>query len=125
MNERAKRAGSTEQAMRDDPAYRRWREERVTRVAAAFARRLRDRLTEREMEEVVRRNGRATSPHTCASHDFVDANMVMDAAMREVCGEDLVGDAASEWAAELWNAAWAAAKAADFRPERLRVDDAS
>ena len=53
--------------------------------------------------EVIDEENR-TAEHTCASHDYLDANMVMDEAFTIIFGRDM--DAASEDDAALWNAAW-------------------
>lgn len=94
-----------------------------TKVAVAFCRLLRIDLTAAEMAEVVSRNEAHDlkgDTNICASHDFCDANMVMDEAMRS-SGVNM------EWGEEgmpeeistLWNAAWSLAKAAGFDPDKV------
>lgn len=85
------------------------------RVARSFSAGLLKRLGKEKMAEVVRRN-KTGAGGTCASHDFCDANMVMDAAMGEH------GYGSGDWPdsayltdhAELWSAAWDLAKENDF-----------
>jgi hypothetical protein len=82
-------------------------------VAAEFAALLREDLSPREFKEMKARNAVQTDANICHSHDFCDANMVMDAALRAV-----LGDAAAytsnlgnedDRVTKLWNAAWAIA----------------
>lgn len=92
-------------------AAKTWDEALAYIIAQAFVAELRSQLTPEEFAQVRRENAEpeyATS-HACASHDVLDANMVMDAAFRDLglstenLGEDTRGTA-------LWNAAWEIAK---------------
>lgn len=60
----------------------------VRKLAIAFATQLRAELSAEDMKEVIRRNAASRDPMVCASHDFTDANMVMDAAFRKAFGRD-------------------------------------
>lgn len=79
-------------------------------VADAFAAVLKDWLTPAEWEEMRERNAAETSPLVCHSHDHCDANMAMDAAIRDLTGitEINVEDPDIN---SLWNDAWTLAKA--------------
>ncbi len=83
----------------------------VTALARAFARGLRRDLTPALLAEIDAANA-AASDDTCASHDYVDANEVMDGAFAAVMGRAFNGDRDDDCA--LWNAAWAEAKATGF-----------
>ncbi len=71
------------------------------RLAREFHRLVRKTLPQ-HLEAIDEEN--RTSEHTCATHDYLDANMVMDEAFTTVLGRDM--DAGSEDDAALWNAAW-------------------
>ena len=89
-----------------------WNEALAYMLAERFAAILRDELGPKTFAEIKRRN--ETDPAyatSCASHDFCDANMVMDAAFRDVLGRGPVMDEEGRDAEEdadiaLWNAAW-------------------
>jgi len=85
----------------------------VSRLAAAFAGKLRDAFTDKEWEEMRSRNAAPVFAGSCASHDFCDANMVMAASFLELLGRDLTwqnddGSHSPESEADftLWNSAW-------------------
>lgn len=61
---------------------------------------------------VRQRNIAETEDGICHSHDFCDANMVMDAAMRALGIDPLPEDedGMPEWVNELWNNSWDIAK---------------
>ena len=62
---------------------------------------------------------------TCATHDYCDANMVMDEAFHKVLGRGmyLIKESATEEQkqadTDLWNAAWTLAKHNQFNPEKI------
>ena len=58
----------------------------VRKLADAFVADLRASLTSAEWHEMRRRNAAETSRTICHSHDFLDANMNMEAAFRQVMG---------------------------------------
>jgi len=94
----------------------------TVKVAIAFSRILRERLTPEEMRQVVERNRAEADRNICHSQDFADANMVMNDAFEEVMdrGFDYGGDEADE---EIWSAAWEMAKTYDFEaPYSLQVN---
>lgn len=85
----------------------------VRLLAECFAETLYLWLTVDEMEQVVERNNGiyADAPGVCATHDFCDANMVMDSAFNEILGRSPFD---SEADADLWSEAWAIAHSRDF-----------
>lgn len=82
------------------------------KLADAFARKLREALCADEFAEMRRRNATEQYENACASHDFIDANVVMDEAHKEVFGRSALdgSDAQQERAQAVWNAAWDIAK---------------
>lgn len=84
------------------------REAQIHAIAEAFADRIHDATTEDEFAEIKRLNATEDYKFACASHDFMDANIEMDAAFCEVMGRD--ADAGSYEDAEVWNRAWDMAK---------------
>lgn len=85
-------------------------------LAQCFAERLRSNLTVAQMDEINWRNAE-DGPHSkvCHSHDHCDANELMGYAWCEMFGSDFpLADAATDADMELWNDAWAIAKAAEF-----------
>jgi hypothetical protein len=84
-------------------------------LALAFAVELRQSFSDYQWHEMRLRNAEIGAG-ACASHDFCDANMVMDAAFTKVMGVPAFeitdeGDTHHpEWHVDIWNAAWAIAK---------------
>lgn len=80
-------------------------------LAEAFVKQLREQLTAEQFAEVVALNGIELNPDVCHSHDFCDANMVMDAAFKAF-GIDPMEygyteeDGMSQEVCGLWNSAW-------------------
>jgi hypothetical protein len=62
--------------------------------------------------EINRRNTTQDGTGACATHDFCDANLLMHEAFVATMGRE--PDSASDADAELWGAAWYAAKASRF-----------
>lgn len=90
----------------------------VETLSDAFIRLMCEELTPHEMDLVRELNREETSRAVCHTHDFCDANMVMDAAVRDLGFEALVdrddyGD--DERFCETWNAAWSRAVGREFR----------
>lgn len=84
----------------------------VEQVAAKFAEILREELTDAQWAKMRAKN--ATGPYQgdcCASHDYCDANMPMEAAFK-ACAIELWDrdDNMRDEAVALWNAAWDHAK---------------
>ena len=71
-------------------------------LAKAFALRLVDEIGRDKVAETNERN-KTYSDSACASHDFCDANMVMDAAFTAVMGREQDG---SDPDMKLWATAW-------------------
>lgn len=86
------------------------------KLAAEFATRMRHALSADEWAEMRRRNAAQTHPAVCHSHDFCDANLVMDAAFKAITGnsigerEEAGNGGMSDAELELWSDAWAIAK---------------
>src|SRR5271169_326214 len=57
-----------------------------------------------EMREVAKRNRAETSEDVCHSHDFCDANMLMDEAWTRFGLDSIDGE--NEFECKLWGAAW-------------------
>lgn len=74
-----------------------------------FSALIREWLTAEELAYVVATN--AVNPHYCATHDYCDPNEAMIQAFVEVMGRDL-DPIADE---DAINAAWSAARAAEFQ----------
>jgi hypothetical protein len=96
----------------------------TARLALEFARKLHAALPTVQMALLVARNADETDPMVCHSHDFCDANMVMDEAMQRVLGratrmpsdaeEGNCTQAESDADTTLWNTAWDQARLAGF-----------
>lgn len=84
-----------------------WRAVQTQILAHLFALRLKQDLGQPRFDDMRERNRDIGEGH-CASHDFVDANMVMNAAFIEVAAREL--DAERDDDVELWNTAWDIAK---------------
>lgn len=96
--------GDTGIAASDD-----WSEIQAHILARAFAANIEADLTASQFAEVKRRNGTALySGGACATHDFCDANMNMQAAYIVTFGVDPLDD--MNGSAPIWNRAWAIAK---------------
>ncbi len=54
--------------------------------------------------EAIDEENRTAAESTCATHDYLDANMLMDEAFTAAFGHDM--DADNEDDAATWNAAW-------------------
>jgi len=81
-------------------------------VAEHFAALIRQCLTESEVERIRELNEAERDMSVCHTHDFCDANMVMDHALESLGvsvwnGTD--GDMYDD-AVDLWNAAWSLAR---------------
>jgi hypothetical protein len=83
-------------------------------LAAEFSRMLRETLSTEEMAEVKARNAVEQSPDVCHSHDFCDANMVMDAAGKKLGLWSADLDINDQSNMTLWNTAWNIAKCRGF-----------
>ena len=92
-------------------------------LADAFSAALRDELHEGIIDTIVERNRTPEYAGCCASHDFCDANMVMDAAIEGILGHGLFEDprlydeedGLTQEGTDLWNAAWDLAKEREFK----------
>ena len=73
-----------------------------------FAGLLKDDLTKAQFAEILRRNKVQMNGGICHSHDFCDANVLMEIAFRAIVGRE--PDVGSDADAALWSAAWRHAK---------------
>lgn len=87
------------------------REAEAARLAAAFSRIVRRDLS-KELPQIVARN-KMYADDICATHDFCDANMLMEEAWLEVVGSEI--DLQSDAEAKLWSDAWSLAKKGEFK----------
>lgn len=78
-------------------------------IAQAFAKELRLVLNDEQWSEMRKRNADNDDENVCASHDFVDANMVMESAFEKVTNRTDF-DADNDADCALWNSAWRIAK---------------
>lgn len=77
-------------------------------LAVEFVERLRNCLTVDEIELIRRRNATPEYSDACATHDFIDANMVMNDAFEKIVGREI--DAENGFECVFWNEAWDIAK---------------
>lgn len=85
-------------------------------LAQEFSKVLGNWLAPSQLREVTLRNSRETNPNICHSHDFCDANMAMDQALKNLGAEAFPAEGGmSDEVVDLWNEAWDIAKANDFR----------
>lgn len=90
----------------------------INELARAFADGMREALSAEQWDAMRARN--ATPEYgggICASHDFVDANEIMDSAFLKVTGREIMAEGAEEIAdadLTLWGLAWGVAKVEYF-----------
>jgi hypothetical protein len=88
---------------------------KIIRVAKQFCKLLKKRIGANNLAEVVEANRHYGITGPCASHEFCDANIIMENALRSFnlrvgfYDEDVI-----------WNEAWIRAKKADFDPNKIR-----
>ena len=88
----------------------------IKSVAEVFHRKMRWLLTSFELRSIDEQNRSEGFPSDCcASHDHIDANMVMAPAFEEVMGHEV--DSESEVDADIWNKAWDLVKLNGFSEE--------
>lgn len=85
----------------------------ITKLANAFSKEL-VKFIPSKMKEVIKRNRNNLNKDICASHDFCDANMVMDTAFKKVMRRNLKMQSDADL--DLWNKAWTLAKLNEFKP---------
>ena len=89
-------------------------------LAGAFCKAIRRQLSPSQLASVVRKNRTTEYRSSCASHDYCDANVLMDAAFKSVLGyaatdtQPEVGSCMSSEANTLWNQAWNIARQSEF-----------
>lgn len=84
----------------------------TTRLAKTFSKELRKVLTKGEFRSVIALNNKEKDKQVCHSHDFIDANMVMDAAFTMVFKKQL--DVQNTTDSAFFNSAWNLAKKSKF-----------
>lgn len=88
--------------------------DKTAELALKFVTLLRAELTDEQWAEMRAKNGTGEYKLACASHDYVDANMVMAAAFKEVHGREVAfhdeDPATAEADIDAWNAAWTLAR---------------
>lgn len=72
-----------------------------------------------ELAETIRKNKTEDYKNCCATHDYCDANMIMDEAFTEIVGHEI--DLQNDADLELWNSAWDLSKANDFKVIKSNV----
>ncbi|KWN05896.1 hypothetical protein WT83_27835 [Burkholderia territorii] len=92
----------------------------VACIARLFSYEVSTRLSEFQLAAVRKLNRDEKLEYVCHTHDFCDANLLMDAAFVK-CGlvEDNDVDVIGEHLQPVWNAAWDVAKVAEFQVDRL------
>lgn len=89
----------------------------IARIAADFSERLRAELPPETMAEINRRA--AGQGFGCPTHDFIDANCLMAHAFAASTGREADPNSAAD--AELWDAAWNAARDSHFDSIELPI----
>lgn len=88
------------------------------RIADAFLGKLEQELTKSELQVIAERNRKYElegKKDTCATHEFLDPNVLMNEAFIDIFGRDALGDDPDDDATilsdiELWSKAWSKAK---------------
>ena len=88
-------------------------------LAIAFTESLRNDISAADMKAIVKTN-KERNDNTCATHDYVDANMNMADAFEKVFGRQF--DFGSDNDSDYFNAAWTIAKNNDFSVEKIKAD---
>lgn len=93
-------------------------------VAKAFCVAMRQELNIDQMQLVIERNRNEPSDAICHTHDFCDANVVMDEVCKRLNAElefqpDENDEAKVQKQCDLWNEAWSIAKYAAFHADRV------
>lgn len=109
----ARFAEGTKERTEGDARKKMFIEELRRRLAHKFACLVKLELTPAQVAEVRRRNAKYP-PGICATHDFCDANVLMDYAFREIYGRGALesedGSEQQESDCADWSAAWEIAK---------------
>ncbi len=80
-------------------------------LSLTFNKLIREYLTEAQMAQVIADNGTEAYDGACATHDHLDANMVMLDAYEQVIGEF---DYEDEAHFNMWNDAWSMSRDQQF-----------
>ena len=70
-------------------------------------------FTKKELKDTISKNKTIEYENCCATHDYCDANMIMDEAFTEIIGYEI--DLQNDADLDLWNNAWALSKANYFK----------
>ena len=86
--------------------------DKTAELALKFVTLLRRELTAEQWDEMRAKNGTGEYTLACASHDYLDANMVMAAAFKEVHDREVAFSDEPDADADVdaWNAAWTLAR---------------
>lgn len=82
-------------------------------IANEFSRLLQLHLTDIQMAEVIKKNRTIEYANCCATHDYLDANMIMAEAFKNIIHAE--PDMQNNKDNALWNSAWDLAKNYDFQ----------
>lgn len=83
------------------------------RISDAFSKEVQEALTPEQIAEVIAKNNTDEYQGVCATHDYVDANMLMDAAFKSVTKREI--DLQNKNDVELWGWAWNLSKNRSFK----------
>lgn len=86
----------------------------IDSLAMEFCHEMRATLTQEQMEQVLALNALEMNPNVCHSHDFCDANMVLNEVFVRH-GMDATEDGGMGRWGDLWNQTWNLAKSRGFR----------
>lgn len=89
-------------------------------IARQFCVLLREYLGDEKVNVAAALNDAEKDSGVCHTHDFCDANMVMDEAFRKI-GRPIKEVPPDDATTDLWNGAWGMAKAAGFVPELVQM----
>ena len=92
--------------------------EKTRQLALNFVALVCREFDEKTLSEIRRRNRAETNPSVCHTHDFCDANLLMDDAWRFTFGRDTNLD--DEVDCAVWSNAWARAVAANFEVRKIK-----
>jgi hypothetical protein len=96
------------------------RERAVSKLAERFATDLGECLEPEDLEELESLNSRDRNSPTCPSHNFCDANEIMEEAWAGCFGISFEQDDPEQ--VGVWHAAWQRARDADFDPHVIELD---
>jgi len=78
------------------------------KISNAFNNKMREWLDDDEFNSLIKKTKSQTDPNVCHTHDYCDANVIMDECFVEILGRE--HDCASQTDADIWNDAWTLSK---------------